>query len=95
MNNKWLQEEGLHDFIRKDHHKYVCFRASFDNGEDLFQHAVDAHNKHKSLLHLGIMHYMSLLYEDEIKTPKKPKKVSVHDYLHLDITNCYTFCIKR
>ena len=47
------------------------------------------------MLHLGLMHYLLILYEEEIKPPKKRKRVSVYYNIQLDITNRYTFCIKR
>ena len=46
------------------------------------------------MLHLGLMHYLLILYEEEIKPPKKRKRVTVYHNIQLDITNCCTFCIK-
>ena len=72
----------------------LCPLSTFYSGEDLFHHVVKA-NDYGSLVHLGLMHYLSILYEEEIKPPKKRKRVSVYHNIQLDITNCYTFCIKR
>ena len=72
----------------------LCHISTFYSGEDLFHHVVKA-NDYGSLVHLGLMHYLSILYEEEIKPPKKRKRVSVYHNIQLDITNCCTFCIKR
>ena len=93
INNKWLKQEGIHDFVRKKISIYCCQPYYFKSGKQLFDHV--AQKAKYDLLHLGIMHYMTLLYPDEIKTIKKPKKVSVHGKFKLDVTNSYTFSIKR
>ena len=85
-HKEWLEQEGLVDFIKND------MRTS--SGEDLFHHVVKA-NGYGSLVHQGLMNYLSNLYEEEIKTAKKRKRVSVYHIIHLGITNCYTFYIKR
>ena len=66
----------------------------FYSGEDLFHHVVKAKD-YESLVHQGLILYLSVLYEEEIKTPKKRKRVSVYHNIQLDVTNCYTFGIKR
>ena len=71
-NDKWLKEEEIYDFVRKDSSEYQCYHSSYSSAKDLFEHV--AEKAESSLLHLGIMHYMSLLYEDEIKTQKKTEK---------------------
>ena len=62
----------------------LCHMSSFSSGEDLFQHVVHAKG-YGSLVHLGLMHYLSILYEEEIKPPKKRKRVSVYHNIHLYI----------
>ena len=86
-NKEWLEEEGLLDFIKKDIKKRQLYRLStFSCGEDLFQHVLHK-NGYGSLVYLGLM---SILYEEEIKPPKKCKRVSVYHNIQLKITNCYT-----
>ena len=92
ISKKWLEEQGLVDFIKKDIRKrQLCRLSSFSSGEDLFQHVAKV-NGYGSLVHLGLVHYLSILHKEEIKPPKKRKKASV---IVFDITSCYTFCIKR
>ena len=64
--------------------------STISSGEDLFQHILDA-KKYGSMVHLGLMHYLSKLYEKGIKPPKKRKRVIAHHSIQLDITNQYTF----
>ena len=91
---KWLEEEELVDFMKKDMKKRQLWRINtFSSGEKLFQHAVKA-NDNGSPVYLRLMHYLSILYEGEIKPSKICKRVSVCHNIQLDITNCYTFCIK-
>ena len=73
--------------------RQLCCISYFYTGEDLFHHVAEA-NGNGSLMHLGLIHYLSILYEEEIKQPKKCKRVSVYHNIPLDITNSYTFCIK-
>ena len=93
-HKKWLEEKGLVDFLKKDMKlSQLCCISTFPSGEDIFHHVVEA-NDNGSLVHLRLMHYLSMLYEEEIKQPKKRKRVSVYHNIQLDITNCCTFCIK-
>ena len=70
-NKEWLEEEGLVDFIQKDLKKgQLCRLSTFSSGEDLFQHVLHAKD-YGSMVHLGLMHYLLMLYEEEIKPPKK------------------------
>ena len=71
-----------------------CRIIYFYSGGDLFHHVAEA-NGYGSLVHFGLRHYLSILYEEEIRPPKKRKRVSVYHNIQLDITNCYTFCVKR
>ena len=70
--------------------RQLCRISLFSSGEDLFQHVVHE-NGYGSLVHLGLIHYLSILYEEEIRPPKKRKRVSVYHNIQLDITTCYTF----
>ena len=72
---KRLKEEGFVDFIKKDIKKQrqLCRLSTFSCGEDLFQHVVHE-NGYGSMLHLRLMHYLSILYEEEIKPPKNVKE---------------------
>ena len=63
----------------------------FSSGERLFEHVMHE-KKYGSIVHLGLMHYLSLLYPEEIKPPIVRKSVSVNHNIQLDITNCSTFC---
>ena len=84
---EWLEQEGLVDFIKKEIKKrQLCCLSTFSSGENLFHHVANA-NGHGSLLHLGLMHCLSILYEEEIKPPKKCKRVSVYHKIQLDITD--------
>ena len=57
-HKKWVEEEGL----------VGCCLSTFSSGEDLFQHVV--HEKsYGSIVHLGLMYYLSILYEKETKPP--------------------------
>ena len=56
--------------------RQLCCLHTFSCGEDLFQHISQA-NDYGILVRLGLMHYLSVLYEEEIMTPKKRKRVSV------------------
>ena len=80
--------------IYEKRYKEECCISYFYSGEDLFNHVSKA-NDYGCLVYLELMNYLSLLYPEEIKPPKKPKKVSVYHNIQLDITNCYTFCTKR
>ena len=92
---EWLEQERLVKFMQKDiMMRQLCHIRAFSGGEDLFNHVV-YENNYGSLVHLGLMHYLSILYPEEIKPPKKRKVVSVYHNIQLDITNCYTFCMKR
>ena len=71
-----------------------CSLSTFSNGEKSFQHVVHAKG-YGSMVHSGLMHYLSILYEEKTKTPKNHKKGSVYHNIQLDISNCYTFCIKK
>ena len=73
--------------------RQLCRIRYFYSDEDLFNHVSQA-NDYGSLAHLGLIHYLSLLYPEEIKSPKKRKRVSVYHNIQLNITNCYIFCIK-
>ena len=75
---KWLEEQGLVDFIQKDMRKrQLYYLSTFSSGEDLFQDVMNAED-YESMLHLGLMHYLSMLYEEEIKPPKENVKEEVH-----------------
>ena len=87
LYKKWLEEEGLAVFIKKDMRtRQLCRLSTFSSGEDLWLWKPGAS---------WTMRYLSILYEEEIKPLKKGKRVSVYHNIPLDITNCYTFCIKR
>ena len=93
-HKKWLEEERLVDFIQKDNKKrQLCRITTFSSGKRLFKHVVKV-NGYGSMMHLGLIQYLSILYEEEIKPPKKRKRVSVYHNIQLDITNCYTFYFK-
>ena len=94
-HKKWLEEEGLVEFMKKNNKmRQLCRISYFYSGEDLFNHVSKA-NDYGSMVHLGLTHYLSLLHPEETKPSKKRKRVSVYHYIQLDITNCHTFCIKR
>ena len=94
-HKKLLEEEGLISFIEIDVKKsQLCPLSIFSSGEDLFQHVVRT-KSYRSMVHLGFIHYLSTLYEKEIIPPQNRKRVSKYHNIPLDITNCYTFCIKR
>ena len=93
-HKKCLEEEALLDFIKNDIKKrQLCRISTFSSGERLFKHVVHE-NGYGSMVHLGLMHYLSILCEGEFKPPKKRKRVSVYHNIQLEITNCYTFYIK-
>ena len=72
-----LEEEGLVNFIEKDMRKsQLCRLNTFSSGEYLFQHVVNTKD-YGSMLHLGLMDYLSILYEEEIKPPKKRGRANV------------------
>ena len=91
----WFEDHGLVDFIQTDMRKrQLCRLSTFSSDEYLFQHVVEGKG-YGSMVHLGLMCYLSILYEEEIKPPKKSKRVCVYCNIQLDITNCNTFCVKR
>ena len=53
--------------------RQLCCLSTFYSGERLFEHVLDAKG-YGSMLHLGLMLYLSILYEEEIKTPKNVKE---------------------
>ena len=65
-HKKWLEEQRLVVFINKNMKKWqLCRLSTFSSGGDLFQHVV--HEKgNGSILHLVLMHYLSILLEEEI-----------------------------
>ena len=51
--------------------------STFSSSEDLSQHVV--HEKgHGSIVHLGLMHYLSILHEEETKPTRKHKRISAY-----------------
>ena len=81
-------------FYQKRYQKgKLCLLSTFCCGEDLFQHVMHE-NGYGSMVHLGLIHYLLILYEEEIKPPKNCKRVSIYHNIQLDITNCYTFYLK-
>ena len=91
-----VRSTSIVDLIQKDmRNRQLCRLNAFSSGEGLFQYVLSVEG-YGSMLHFRLIHYLSiLLYEEEIKPPKKRKRVSVYHNIQLDITNCYTFCIKR
>ena len=70
FNEKYLEEEELRDFLKKDIKKrQLCCIRVLSDGEVLFQHITHEAN-YESLVHLGLMHYLSLIYPDDINPPK-------------------------
>ena len=70
----------------------LCHLSTISSGENLFQHVVHAKG-YRGMVHLGLTHCLSILYQEETKPPKN-KRISVYNNIQSDITNCYTFCIK-
>ena len=94
-HEEWLEQEELVEFMQKDiKMRQLCHISVFFSGENLFHYVVKA-NGYGSMVNLWLMHYVSILYEADIKAPKKCKRLSVYHNIQLDITNCYTFYIKR
>ena len=77
-HKKWLEEQGLVDSIQKDMKKsQLCRLSTFSSGEEFFQHVV--HEKcYESIVHLGLMHYLSILHEEETKPTRKHKRISAY-----------------
>ena len=60
-HKKWLEEERLVDFVKKDMRtRQLYCLSTFSSGEDLFQHVVEA-NSYESLVYLGLMHNLLIL----------------------------------
>ena len=74
--------------------RQLCRISHFSSGEDVLYNVAEA-NDYGSLVHIGLMYYLSILYREEIESPKKRKRIIVYHNIQLDITNCYIFCIKR
>ena len=74
ISKKWIEDEGLVNFTKKDIKKrQLCRISAFFSGERLFEHVVHE-NVYGSLVYLGLMHYLSTLYEEEINQPKNVKE---------------------
>ena len=53
--------------------RQLCCLSTFYSGERLFEHVLDAKG-YGSMLHSGLTHSLSILYEEEIKPPQKNVK---------------------
>ena len=77
-HREWLEQDGLIEFMQKDiKMRQLCHISYFYSGEDLIHHVTKV-NDYGSLVHLGLMHYLSILYPEEIKPLKICKGVSVY-----------------
>ena len=65
-----VKRRGTNKFLEKDIKKrQLCRVSSFSSGKYLFEHVVHV-KSYLSIVHLGLMSYLTLLYPEEIRAPK-------------------------